>query len=57
MKKRDMAKDDYIAFRTSAEIKQLLQKLAGEGYRTLSQECEMIIIEWLKEHGHIKPKK
>ncbi len=57
MKKESMAKDEYIGFRTSSEIKQILQKLADEGYRTLSQECEMLIIEWLKEHGLIKPKK
>jgi len=57
MKIKDMAKDENIAFRTSPEIKQILEKLATEGYRTLSQQCEMIIIEWLKEHGHIKPKK
>ena len=54
MKKETMAKDEYIGFRTSPEIKQLLQKLADEGYRTLSQQCEMIIIEWLKERGHLK---
>ena len=57
MQKRAMAKDEYIGFRTSVEIKQIVQKLADEGYRTLSQECEMIIIEWLKEHGLIKQKK
>jgi hypothetical protein len=56
MEKRVMAKDEYIGFRTAVEIKQILQKLADEGYRTLSQECEMIIIEWLKKHGHIKPR-
>ena len=54
-----MAKDKHIGFRTSSEIKQILQRLAEKGYRTISQECEMIIIEWLKEHGHLKkqPKK
>jgi len=52
-----MGKNENIAFRTAPEIKQILQKLADDGYRTLSQECEMIIIEWLKEHGHLKPKK
>ena len=57
MGKKEMAKDEYIGFRTAVEIKRILQKLADEGYRTLSQECEMIIIEWLKEHGYIKPKK
>jgi len=51
-----MAKDEYIGFRTDGKIKETLQKLAADGYRTLSQQCEMIIIEWLKEHGHIKDK-
>jgi|GEM_PF-1307503 hypothetical protein len=54
MKKEIMAKDEYIGFRTSSEIKRLLQKIADEGYRTLSQQSEMIIIEWLKEKGHLK---
>jgi hypothetical protein len=49
-----MAKDEYIGFRTSSEVKKLLQKIADEGYRTLSQQSEMIIIEWLKEKGHLK---
>jgi hypothetical protein len=49
-----MAKDIYISFRTSSEIKQILQKLAEGGYRTLSQQCEMAIIEWLKDNGHLK---
>jgi len=51
-----MAKSEYIGFRTSKEIKEILQKLADQGYRTLSQQCEMAIIEWLKEHNHIKKK-
>ena len=51
-----MAKDKNIGFRTSDEIKEILQQLADDGYRTISQQCEMIIIEWLKEHGHLKGK-
>jgi hypothetical protein len=51
-----MAKGEHIGFRTTSEIKEILQSLADEGYRTLSQQCEMIITEWLKEHGHIKNK-
>ena len=51
-----MAKDKHIGFRTTDEIKELLQQMADEGYRTISQQCEMIIIEWLKEHGHLKDK-
>jgi hypothetical protein len=51
-----MAKDKHIGFRTSDEIKQILDQLADKGYRTISQQCEMIIIEWLKEHGYLKEK-
>jgi hypothetical protein len=51
-----MGKGEHIGFRTDSKTKETLQKLADEGYRTLSQQCEMIIIEWLKEHGHINNK-
>jgi ribosomal protein S8 len=56
MKKGIMAKDEYIGFRTSKEIKQILQDLADEGYRTLSQQCEMAVIQWLFEQGYLKGK-
>jgi hypothetical protein len=49
-----MAKDENIAFRTSPEIKQILENLAKEGYRSLSQQCEMMVIQWLKQHGHLE---
>jgi len=49
-----MAKPVNIGFRTAPEIKEILDKLAREGYRTVSQQVEMIVREWLKEHGHLK---
>jgi hypothetical protein len=49
-----MAKKVYIGLRTTEEIRAILEKLAKEGYRTLSQQCEMILIEWLKEHDYLK---
>ena len=49
-----MAKPVNIGFRTSSEIKELLEQLAKKGYRTLSQQVEMIIREWLEENGHLK---
>jgi len=49
-------KQEYIGFRTTTEIKNLLQKLSDEGYRTVSRQCEMAIIEWLKERGHLDKK-
>jgi hypothetical protein len=51
-----MAKSEYIGFRTTKEIRQLLEELAEQGYRTLSQQCEMAIIEWLKANGYLKKK-
>ena len=49
-----MAKEEYIAFRTSDQVKQILEDVAKQDFRSLSQQCEMIIVQWLKEHGHIK---
>jgi hypothetical protein len=48
-----MTKPVNIGFRTTPEIKHTLEKLARDGYRTLSQQVEMVIREWLKEHGHL----
>ena len=53
-KMASMAKDAYLGVRTTKEVRQILERLAEEGYRTLSQQCEMIIVEWLKEQGYIK---
>jgi len=49
-----MAKPVQIGFRTTPEIKEILEKLAKKGYRTVSQQVEMIVREWLKECGHLK---
>jgi hypothetical protein len=46
-----MAKPVNMVFRTTPEIKEVLEKLAREGYKTVSQQVEMIVREWLKEHG------
>jgi transcriptional regulator of NAD metabolism len=51
-----MAKPVYISFRTTEETREILEKLAKEGYRSLSQQCDMIILEWLKQKGHLKQK-
>ena len=51
-----MGKSEHIGFRTSDEIRDILQNLADEGFRSLSQQCEMIIIKWLEEHGYLKEK-
>jgi len=49
-----MPKEDFIALRTRPEIKKLLTDIAKQEYRSLSQQCEMILIEWLKKHNHLK---
>jgi len=54
MANRPMSKEESITIRTRSEIKAILQKLANKGYRTLSQQCEMILLEWLKAKGHLK---
>ena len=46
-----MAKPVNMVFRTTPEIKEVPEKLAREGYKTVSQQVEMIVREWLKEHG------
>ncbi len=48
-----MAKPVNIGFRTTPKIKEILEKLAKEGYRTVSQQVEMIVREWLREHRHL----
>ena len=51
-----MGKEESITIRTRSEIKGVLQKLADEGYRTLSQQCEMILIQWLRENDYLRDK-
>jgi len=46
------SKQTYISFRTSQRIRELLEGLAKKGYRTLSQQVEMAVVEWLKSEGH-----
>jgi hypothetical protein len=46
------SKETYISFRTSPRTRELLEKLARQGYRSLSQQVEMAVVEWLKSQGH-----
>jgi hypothetical protein len=52
-----MAKTEYIGIRTTPEIKKIIKKLAEEGFRTISQQVDMILIEWLRENSHLKKSK
>ena len=40
-----------ITFKTTPEIKEALEKLADEGFRSLSQQIEMIVFKYLEEQG------
>ena len=44
-----MKKTEFITFRTSVDVKQILQKLADEKKWSISQLSEEIIKEWLAE--------
>lgn len=51
-KANHMAKDEYISFRTSTEVRRILEKIAKDGFRTLSQQVEMCVIKYLQSEGH-----
>ncbi len=51
-----MSKQEFITIRISAETKKILSDLAQKEFRTLSQQCTLILTEWLKKHGHLKEK-
>jgi hypothetical protein len=44
-------KPALISFKTTPEIKEILEKLAEEGFRSLSAQIEMIVIKYLEEQG------
>ena len=44
-------KQAAITFKTTPELKETLEKLAKEGFRSLSAQVEMIIIKYLEEKG------
>jgi hypothetical protein len=44
-------KPSSITFKTSSQIKEALEKLAKEGFRSLSSQVEMIVVKYLEEQG------
>ena len=40
-----------ITFKTTPEIKKALEKLAEDGFRSLSAQIEMIVVKFLEEQG------
>ena len=44
-------KQSVITFKTTPEIKEALEKLAKQGFRSRSAQIEMIIIKYLEKQG------
>jgi len=44
-------KPSSITFKTSPHIKKTLERLAKEGFRSLSSQVEMIVIKYFEEQG------
>lgn len=44
-------KQSSITFKTTPELKQTLENLAKDGFRSLSAQVEIIIIKYLEEKG------
>lgn len=47
----EKVKPASITFKTASEVKEALEKLAKEGFRSLSAQVEMIVIKYLDEQG------
>jgi hypothetical protein len=50
-------KPSSITFKTSPRVKEALEKLAKDGFRSLSQQVEMIVVKYLEEQGTKKKSK
>jgi len=44
-------KQSSITFKTTPELKEALEILAKEGFRSLSSQVEMIIVKYLEVNG------
>ncbi|MCK4390463.1 MAG: hypothetical protein KAV83_09540 [Desulfobacterales bacterium] len=44
-------KQASITFKTAPEIKQALEVLSKQGFRSLSAQVEMIVVKYLEEQG------
>jgi hypothetical protein len=43
-----------VALRIIPSVKKALQKAAAADNRTVSGLAEYVLLDWLKEHGHLK---
>lgn len=46
-----MAKDTTVSFRTSREIKALLNEAAALEHRSIASMLEVLILDYTKKHG------
>lgn len=44
-------KQSTITFKTTLEIKEALEKLAKQGFRSRSAQIEMIVVKYLEKQG------
>ena len=44
-------KQSTITFKTTHEIKEALEKLAKQGFRSRSAQIEMIVVKYLEKQG------
>ena len=49
--KTETMKPASITFKTTPEIKEALERLAAEGFRSLSQQIEMVVVKYLEEQS------
>ena len=48
---RKKMKQSTITFKTTPEIKEALEKLAKQGFRSRSAQIEMIVVKYLEKQG------
>ncbi|MBU4463348.1 MAG: TIGR02652 family protein [Proteobacteria bacterium] len=49
-------KQSTITFKTTSEIKEALEKLAKQGFRSRSAQIEMIVVNYLEKQGIYRSK-
>lgn len=48
-------KSETIAIKTYPIVKKKLERVAKKEFRTLSQQVEMILVQYLRQNGHLDP--
>jgi hypothetical protein len=52
-----MKKDSVISFKCAQDMRDIVERLAREGDRSVSMQMVKVLREWLEDHGHLKPEK